>query len=167
MDELVVSGHVDAKWKKQSHGGMVTDSVVVFVVRDGNPKKIKSWDDLLRPASRSSPRTRSRPAAPAGTSWLRTARGASGQDREAGSGEPARAVQERVVQDKSARDSLNTFHRARATSCSRTRTRLSSADAGPGPSVRHPAPDDPDREPDRRPEEEPEQARRRTRSCAS
>jgi len=36
MDELVAAGKVDAKWKKQSYKGMVTDSVVVFVVRDGN-----------------------------------------------------------------------------------------------------------------------------------
>jgi sulfate transport system substrate-binding protein len=49
MDELVAAGKVDAKWKKQSYKGMVTNSVVVFVVRDGNPKKIKSWNDLLRP----------------------------------------------------------------------------------------------------------------------
>jgi len=49
MDELVAAGRVDAKWKKQSYKGMVTDSVVVFVVRDGNPKRIKSWNDLLRP----------------------------------------------------------------------------------------------------------------------
>jgi sulfate/thiosulfate transport system substrate-binding protein len=48
VDELVAAGIVDAKWKKQSHKGMVTNSVVVFVVRDGNPKKIKSWNDLLR-----------------------------------------------------------------------------------------------------------------------
>ena len=27
---------------------MVTDSVVVFVVRDGNPKGIRTWDDLVR-----------------------------------------------------------------------------------------------------------------------
>ena len=49
MEELVAAGKVDAKWKKQSYKGMVTNSVVVFVVRDGNPKKIKSWNDLLRP----------------------------------------------------------------------------------------------------------------------
>ena len=48
VDELVAAGIVDAKWKKQSYKGMVTNSVVVFVVRDGNPKKIKSWNDLLR-----------------------------------------------------------------------------------------------------------------------
>jgi sulfate/thiosulfate transport system substrate-binding protein len=28
---------------------MVTRSVVVFVLRDGNPKKIHTWDDLLKP----------------------------------------------------------------------------------------------------------------------
>ena len=49
VDELVAAGIVDAKWKKQSYKGMVTNSVVVFVVRDGNPKKIRSWNDLLKP----------------------------------------------------------------------------------------------------------------------
>ena len=28
---------------------MVTRSVVVFIVRDGNPKKLKTWNDLLKP----------------------------------------------------------------------------------------------------------------------
>src|SRR5262245_51929991 len=47
VDELVAAGKVDATWKKQSYKGMVTDSVVVFVVRDGNPKHIKTWNDLI------------------------------------------------------------------------------------------------------------------------
>ena len=49
VDELVAAGKVDATWKRQSYKGMVTNSVVVFVVRDGNPKKIRSWNDLIRP----------------------------------------------------------------------------------------------------------------------
>ena len=49
VDELVSAGLVDAKWKQQSLQGHGDDSLVVFVVRDGNPKKIKSWNDLLRP----------------------------------------------------------------------------------------------------------------------
>src|SRR3989442_540701 len=49
MDQLVKAGIVDARWKKQSYKGIVTDSLVVFVVRDGNPKHIKTWNDLLRP----------------------------------------------------------------------------------------------------------------------
>ena len=28
---------------------MVTDSVVAFVVRKGNPKNIQTWDDLVKP----------------------------------------------------------------------------------------------------------------------
>ena len=49
VDELVAAGLVDAKWKRQSYRGMVTNSLVVFVVRDGNPKKIRGWNDLIRP----------------------------------------------------------------------------------------------------------------------
>jgi sulfate/thiosulfate transport system substrate-binding protein len=39
---------VKPSWKTQPYGGMVTDSVVVFGVRKGNPKHIKSWSDLLK-----------------------------------------------------------------------------------------------------------------------
>src|SRR6478672_6056022 len=49
MDSLVKAGLVDSKWNRQSFKGIVTDSVVVFIVRDGNPKKIRTWDDLLKP----------------------------------------------------------------------------------------------------------------------
>src|SRR4051794_26760170 len=49
VDSLVKAGLVDSKWNKQSFKGIVTNSVVVFIVRDGNPKKIRTWDDLLKP----------------------------------------------------------------------------------------------------------------------
>ena len=46
---LVDAGLVDANWKKQlPNSGVPTTSVVVFVLRDGNPKKIKEWTDLAR-----------------------------------------------------------------------------------------------------------------------
>jgi sulfate/thiosulfate transport system substrate-binding protein len=48
VDSLVKAGLVDAKWDRQSYRGIVHRSVVVFVVRDGNPKRIKGWSDLLR-----------------------------------------------------------------------------------------------------------------------
>ena len=38
VDQLVKAGLVDAKWNRQSYRGMVTDSVVVFAVRDGKPE---------------------------------------------------------------------------------------------------------------------------------
>ena len=46
---LVDAGLVDANWDKQSYGGIAADTVVVFAVRNGNPKHIKGWADLVKP----------------------------------------------------------------------------------------------------------------------
>jgi sulfate/thiosulfate-binding protein len=46
---LVQKKLVAKSWKKDKYKGMVTRSVVVFIVRDGNPKKLKTWNDLLKP----------------------------------------------------------------------------------------------------------------------
>jgi len=45
---LVDAGLVDSTWNRQSYGGIAADTVVVFAVRNGNPKHIKSWADLVR-----------------------------------------------------------------------------------------------------------------------
>ena len=49
VNKLVAAGLVDAKWNRQSYDGIAADTVVVFAVRDGNPKHIKGWQDLIRP----------------------------------------------------------------------------------------------------------------------
>jgi sulfate/thiosulfate transport system substrate-binding protein len=49
MTSLVQKNLVAKTWKKDAHNGMVTRSVVVFMVRDGNPKKLRTWNDLLKP----------------------------------------------------------------------------------------------------------------------
>lgn len=49
LKRLVDSGQVDAAWKDNATLGIVTSSVVSFVVRPGNPKKITGWDDLVKP----------------------------------------------------------------------------------------------------------------------
>jgi sulfate transport system substrate-binding protein len=49
VELLVKAGLVDPKWDRQSYLGVATNSIVVFAVRDGNPKKIKNWNDLVRP----------------------------------------------------------------------------------------------------------------------
>jgi ABC-type sulfate transport system, periplasmic component len=46
---LVDAGLVDANWSHQSYNGIAADTVVVFAVRDGNPKHIKGWQDLIKP----------------------------------------------------------------------------------------------------------------------
>jgi sulfate transport system substrate-binding protein len=49
INDLVDKGVIDKNWDKQSHKGVVWNSVVVFGLRDGNPKKIKGWNDLIKP----------------------------------------------------------------------------------------------------------------------
>jgi sulfate/thiosulfate transport system substrate-binding protein len=54
VDKLVKEQLVPADWVDQTtaaggKGGFVTTSLVSFIVRKGNPKGIKGWDDLLKP----------------------------------------------------------------------------------------------------------------------
>jgi sulfate/thiosulfate-binding protein len=48
MTKLVPS-KVDANWNGGPTKGLVSDSVVVIVVRKGNPLHITGWDDLIKP----------------------------------------------------------------------------------------------------------------------
>ncbi|QAY61053.1 sulfate ABC transporter substrate-binding protein [Microbacterium protaetiae] len=49
VTRLVEAGLVSADWKDNATDGVCTDSVVVFVVRPGNPKHITTWADLTAP----------------------------------------------------------------------------------------------------------------------
>lgn len=50
VTRLVKAGVVDEDWKKQAPNGSVPfGSVAALVVRQGNPKNIRDWSDLLRP----------------------------------------------------------------------------------------------------------------------
>jgi sulfate transport system substrate-binding protein len=110
MDQLVKAGIVDAKWKKQSYKGMVTDSVVVFVVRNGNPKHIKGWNDLLRPGIQV---LTPNPFTSGGARWNVMAGYGSwrkvGKTDKQAQANLLKLFKNVVVQDKSARDSVNTF----------------------------------------------------------
>jgi sulfate transport system substrate-binding protein len=48
----LVPAFVDGSWNAGSTKGMVSDSVVVFVVRKGNPKNLTGWSDLVKPGVR-------------------------------------------------------------------------------------------------------------------
>jgi sulfate/thiosulfate-binding protein len=48
MTRLVDAGLVDKSWNQSKYDGFVTNSVVVLVVRKGNPKNIHTWDDLIK-----------------------------------------------------------------------------------------------------------------------
>ena len=50
MSKLVKDGIVAREWQSRSRfDGLVSRSIVVLVVRRGNPKHIAGWDDLVRP----------------------------------------------------------------------------------------------------------------------
>jgi sulfate transport system substrate-binding protein len=114
VDELVRANIVDPRWNRQSYRGMVTNSLVVFVVRDGNPKKIYSWRDLVRPGVEV---VTPNPFTSGGARWNVMA--AYGAQRKLGKTD--RQAQDYllqlfkhvVAQDKSARDSLQTFNAGR------------------------------------------------------
>jgi sulfate transport system substrate-binding protein len=48
MTRLVKAGIVAEDWNKGEYKGMVTQSVVVLIVRKGNPKEIEGWNDLVK-----------------------------------------------------------------------------------------------------------------------
>ena len=48
MNKLVKAGIVSAKWSATPTKGMVTNSIVSFVVRPGNPKHITNWASLVK-----------------------------------------------------------------------------------------------------------------------
>jgi len=110
MDQLAQAGIVDPKWKKQSYKGMVTNSVVVFVVRNGNPKHIKSWNDLIRPGVQV---VTPNPFQSGGARWnIMAAYGAwrkQGKTDRQAQANLLKLFKNVVAQDKSARDSVNTF----------------------------------------------------------
>jgi len=114
VDELVAAGLVENTWKRQSYRGMVTNSLVVFVVRDGNPKKIRGWHDLIKPGVQV---VTPNPFTSGGARWNVMA--AYGSQRKLGKTDKQaqdyllKLFKHVVSQDKSARDSLQTFNSGR------------------------------------------------------
>jgi sulfate/thiosulfate transport system substrate-binding protein len=110
MTKLVDAGLVAKDWNAGEHKGMVTDSVVVLVVRKGNPKNIRTWDDLVKPGIEV---IEPNPFTSGGAKWNIMA--AYGAQLKAGkTHEQAVAWLEQLfrnvpVQDKSAREALQTF----------------------------------------------------------
>jgi sulfate transport system substrate-binding protein len=49
VTRLVDAGLVEETWDDGPTKGVVSSSIVVFAVREGNPKGISTWDDLVKP----------------------------------------------------------------------------------------------------------------------
>ena len=98
MNLLVDHGLVDPKWNRQSYNGVVWNSVVVFGLRDGNPKHIKTWNDLVKPGRRRpDPESVHGRHRQVGHPDAVRGRAAPRQDRRAGAGVHQDALQPRRV----------------------------------------------------------------------
>jgi sulfate transport system substrate-binding protein len=110
VDKLVDAKKVASGWDSGPEKGMVTNSVVVFAVRKGNPKNIKTWDDLIKPGTQV---IEPNPFASGGARWnIMAGYGAQLEQgrTEAQANEYLKALFHNVVvQDKSARDAMTTF----------------------------------------------------------
>jgi len=110
ITRLVDAGLVQTNWADPEFNGMVTDSVVVLAVRKGNPKDIHGWDDLIEEGVEV---VTPNPFTSGGARWnVMAAYGAQLKQGKT----PDQAVDylnelfhHVSVQDKSARDSLQTF----------------------------------------------------------
>jgi len=112
VDKLVEPGIVDSNWTSQlsKTDGFVTDSVVVLAVRKGNPKGIKTWEDIVKPGVEV---ITPNPFTSGGAKWnLMAAYGsqiAQGKSPAEATDFLHKVLANTAVQDKSAREALQTF----------------------------------------------------------
>jgi len=117
LDRLVQAGLIRHPWREGPHGGYLTESLVAFAVRPGNPKGIRDWSDLLRPGLKV---LTPNPKTSGGAQWnVLAAYGAVLRGKVAGfSSDPqgaqeflTRLLSQVVAMGKGARESILTFER--------------------------------------------------------
>jgi sulfate/thiosulfate transport system substrate-binding protein len=111
MTRLVKAGLVADDWAANAHKGLISKSVVSFIVRKGNPKGIHTWDDLLKPGIQV---LTPNPFTSGAAKWnIMAAYGAKsdgGKDPKAGLAYLRELITKHVkVQDKSGREALQDF----------------------------------------------------------
>jgi sulfate/thiosulfate-binding protein len=111
INRLSKAGLVDANWKTaEPHSANVSNSVVVLATRKRNPKHIKRWADLVKPGVEV---VTPNPFSSGGARWnVMAAYGAqikAGRSPKQAEAYLKQLFKHVVVQDKSARESLQTF----------------------------------------------------------
>lgn len=110
MTRLVDAKLVDPSWNTTPDKGLVTTSVVAFIVRKGNPKNIKTWDDLVKPGIKV---LTPNPFTSGAAKWnILAAYGQAsdgGKDEQAGLDYVEELISHVPVQDKSGREALQNF----------------------------------------------------------
>src|SRR5215204_6497926 len=111
MQKLVDAGLVAPTWKDGSNQGLVITSLVSLVVREGNPKNIKTWDDLLKPGVEVlTPNPFSSGAAKWNLLGAYAHASNGGKDEQAGLDFVSKLIKDHVkVRDKSGREALQNF----------------------------------------------------------
>jgi sulfate/thiosulfate-binding protein len=116
IDRIEKAGLITSDWKANTYKGMVSDSIVAFAVRKGNPKGIRDWADLAKPGVEV---LTPNPATSGGAQWnILALYGAAkrgfvegvAKDDDAAATEFLKSVLKNVtVMDKSARESIVNF----------------------------------------------------------
>jgi sulfate/thiosulfate transport system substrate-binding protein len=111
MNLLVQNKLVAKTWNENRYDGIITRSVVCFVVRPGNPKHLRTWDDLVKPGVQV---VTPNPFTSGGARWnVMAAYGAmlrEGKSKTRAVNYLKTLFKKNVVSlDKSARDALTTF----------------------------------------------------------
>jgi sulfate/thiosulfate transport system substrate-binding protein len=115
VDEIADAGLITSDWTQQTDGGMVSSSIAVLDVREGNPEGLQDWDDLTKEGLEI---LTPDPASSGGARWNIVAAYGAAMRGHAGvsEGDAARAQEllagifgNVTVLDKSARDSIKNF----------------------------------------------------------
>ncbi|HUR74498.1 MAG TPA: sulfate ABC transporter substrate-binding protein [Sporichthya sp.] len=110
ITRLVDGGLVDSAWNSDQHKGIPSTSVVTLVVRKGNPKGIKNWDDIVKDGVEV---VTPNPFSSGGAKWNLLApyalKSNGGQDTQAGLDFVTQVVQHTKAQPKSAREATELF----------------------------------------------------------
>ena len=152
MERLVEEGEIVAKdWDKRTYKGIAADSVVVMIVRSGNPKGLKSLADLqTKDVDVVTPNPFSSGSARWNIMAIYGAAINAGKSPDQALAEVKTVLEKTVAQPGSGRDALATFTQGEGRRAPQLRERGDQGDRrGRRRRIRHPALDAPDRNPDR------------------
>lgn len=116
IDRIVEAGLITHNWRADAYKGIISNSIVAFAVRKGNPKGINDWADLAKPGVQV---LTPNPKTSGGAQWnmlalygaaMRGFVAGVAKDDSAGATAYLKAVLKNVtVMDKGARESITNF----------------------------------------------------------
>lgn len=112
IDAIAAKGLIKPGWQKElPHNSAPYTSTIVFLVRKGNPKKIRSWDDLVKPGVAV---ITPNPKTSGGARWNYLAAWAFAKNQKGGNDAKAKEFVNKLfknvpILDSGARGSTNTF----------------------------------------------------------